>query len=198
MSVLVTAITLVMKNADIETKFSGGLNGFRSCVPNGTFGTDGNLCRVSFMNPADVESFVNLLVKNGFNDAQGGQWKDFAVVDQNNGPTLPCSWIEWAMNDDRRLLVWLKGHPIGEVATFPAWTPKDQLTLVEDTKGLDFVGTKGNLLVFRDKKSGEIRYTPKPGSISETGVLEGKKATTSAGISFQTLVSNLLGRFRGK
>jgi hypothetical protein len=142
-----------------------GLDGFKALAKNQTYGTDELLSRVSFMNPLDVQTFASGLIKQGFQDAVGGAWTDFAVIDQQRGLTLPCPWLDWARNDDGRVLAWLKGHPVGEAATFPKWSSADQLQFFPDESELELIGTKDNLLVYRNCKTGQVLYTAKPDQV---------------------------------
>ena len=95
MAVLVEAISVIVRRDAIAANFNGGWDAFRKVVPNGTLCTDGELARVGFMTPADVEQFLDILEQEGLCTIDDGKFFDVAVVDQQNGPTLPTTWIEF-------------------------------------------------------------------------------------------------------
>ena len=55
---------------------------------------DGELVRVGFMSPQDVEAYVKQLREVGLTYLDDGTAKDVVVVDQMHGPAVPCEWIE--------------------------------------------------------------------------------------------------------
>ena len=95
MAVLVEGISVVIRKDSIQHKLAGGETRFRKFIPNSTY-CDGELARVGFLNPADVESFVNELQNAGLSFMEDGQCIDIAICDQQRGPTTNCHWLEFA------------------------------------------------------------------------------------------------------
>lgn len=95
MPVLVEAISVITRIDAIHSKYVGGWETFLSDVRNQTLCHDDELVRVGFMTPVDVGQFVNHLEANGLTFIENGNAVDFVVVDQREGPTAPCSWIEF-------------------------------------------------------------------------------------------------------
>jgi uncharacterized protein YdhG (YjbR/CyaY superfamily) len=96
MAVLVEAISVIVRRDAIDARFSGGWRAFIEAIPNRTFCTDGELARVGFMSPPDVEGFVRRLERGGLIFLRNGKAIEMAVVDQMNGPTVPAEWLEFA------------------------------------------------------------------------------------------------------
>ena len=94
MPVLVEAISVIIKVEAIQSKFPGGWNGFENVVPNQTLCSDGEIARVGFMDPADAESFIEELTTSDLTFLLDGRFVDIAVVDQLQGPTAVCDWVE--------------------------------------------------------------------------------------------------------
>lgn len=95
MAVLVEGISVIVRRDSVEKSLHGGWPSFLELVPNSTLCFDNELARVGFMSPADVEDFVNTLTKLGMQVFSGNQFKDAAVVDQLNGPTMEAPWLEF-------------------------------------------------------------------------------------------------------
>ncbi len=93
MAILVEALSVVVKIDSINTKFLGGMNKFYEIVPNSTFCADDHLVRVGFMNPVDVQGFIDLLEERGLKFLRKNFFVDIAVVDQLKGPTMPVKWL---------------------------------------------------------------------------------------------------------
>lgn len=96
MAVLVEAISVVVRRDAIVSRLRGGWTRFVDLVPNSTLCNDGQLARVGFMSPDDVESFVTNLERGGLTFVRDGQAVDITVVDQMRGPTIPTEWLEYA------------------------------------------------------------------------------------------------------
>ena len=96
MAVLVEGISVVIRKDAIQSKMAGGEERFRLLVPNSTYCDDGELARVGFLAPADVQAFVEELVDAGLEFMEDGQCIDIAVCDQQRGPTAECQWLEFA------------------------------------------------------------------------------------------------------
>ena len=107
MSVLIEAISVVIKKRAIEERFPGGSDGFAANVPNQTYCDDGNLVRVGFMAPQDVEDFVGHLEACGLVYIQNGCPEDIVVIDQIRGPMVECDWARLVrlQNDDGSIVV---------------------------------------------------------------------------------------------
>ena len=90
MPILIEAISVVVKKRAIEERFPGGVPGFVSQVPNQTYCDDGNLVRVGFMSPPDVQDFVGHLEACGLVYLNNGCPEDIVVVDQLQGPIVKC------------------------------------------------------------------------------------------------------------
>jgi hypothetical protein len=95
MAVLIEAISVVVRRDAIGNKIQGGWNRFLEVVPNRTLCFDDFLARVGFMSPVDVEKFCSDLQSLGLAFVENELFIDMAVVDQRQGPTLQCDWLQF-------------------------------------------------------------------------------------------------------
>ena len=138
MAVLIEAVSVVVRVAALDQQFAGGWDAFKLLIPGGTSCVDGQLIRLGFMTPADADSFVDALRQNGLTYLRDGQAVDLVIVDQRNGPTTPCDWIEFGTvtirgstvaacrmtGDDTQLLYTPDGWTFeGSVSQTPAYVP---------------------------------------------------------------------------
>jgi hypothetical protein len=142
MAVLVEGISVLIRRDSIQNKLSGGDARFRLLIPNSTFCEDDQLARVGFLNPADVESFVDELENAELTFMENGRSVDIVICDQQRGLTTECNWLEFArlsMEDGKVSAVWIfEGERIAaglhmqsksmELATPVGWRFKDSLS----------------------------------------------------------------------
>ena len=64
MTVLVEGISVVVRASALD-RYPGGWSAFKAAVPNQTLCADGELIRVGFMHPADVQAYVSELEQLG-------------------------------------------------------------------------------------------------------------------------------------
>ena len=123
MAVLVEALSVIVRNATLESLYPGGVSGYAADCPNRTFCSDGVLTRVGFMTPDDVGAFLERLETRGLVFLHDGVAADIAVVDQHEGPTTVCDWL--AVGEDAAGIrcCWLRGSARGALATPAGWTP---------------------------------------------------------------------------
>jgi hypothetical protein len=158
MSVLVEAITVVVRNDVVDRCVPGGVSALAENSPNITFRTDGKLAAVVFMKPADVEVYILALQEAGLRFVEQGRCRDIVVIDQIRGPTLPCDWIEMGTEPDGTKFVWLRGAPPGAMVAFKSWMRDTRLTLRNDIgiEGLNLDAETG--LRFNVDESGVKHY----------------------------------------
>ena len=96
MAVLVEAISVVIRKDAIRSKIPGGEKRFKLLIPNATYCDDGEVARVGFLAPPDVQKFVEELVDAGLTFVEDGKCVDLVVCDQQTGPIRDCDWIEFA------------------------------------------------------------------------------------------------------
>jgi hypothetical protein len=82
MSVLVEAITVIVRNDDVDRHYPGGVTALAASAPNQTFRTDGQLTAIGFMAPSDVEVYILSLQKTGLRFVEDGHARDIVVVDR--------------------------------------------------------------------------------------------------------------------
>lgn len=121
MSVLVEAISVVVRRTTLQEKYPGGFAAYRADCPNQTFCADAYLARVGFMDPSDVQQFVGHLQMRGLEFLVDGAVADIAVLDQLRGPTMSCEWLRFARNADGTALCWLNGEEPGDLAAPTGW-----------------------------------------------------------------------------
>jgi hypothetical protein len=105
LAVLCDAISVVVRRDSVKKYFSGGWQSFLEIIPNGTFCSDDELARVGFLNPNNVKIYVENLVEHGLQFQSkrksfsifksSRDFDDIVVIDQYQGPTLPCPWVEF-------------------------------------------------------------------------------------------------------
>jgi hypothetical protein len=123
MSILCEAISVVVPREVLERLWPGGVDGYAAAAPSATFCADEHLTRVGFMHPNDVSRQIDHLAASGLTPADEDEvFVDLAVIDQFEGPTLPCPWIEWTRTD-AITRAWLSGTEPGELATPAGWKP---------------------------------------------------------------------------
>jgi len=93
MAVLVEGISVIVRRKSIEDKYPGGWKRFVENVPNASLCADDEIARVGFMNPQDVQGFVQHLKKNNLIFIDNEKAIDIAVAEQLGGLTVPCNWL---------------------------------------------------------------------------------------------------------
>ncbi len=99
MTVLVEAVSVIIKLEAIDRVLSNGWESFREHMPNFTLCRDDHFARFCFMNKDEAMAFKDKLESLNFvyQSKEGAQ--DFVFIDQQHGPTIPCSWIEYGHVD---------------------------------------------------------------------------------------------------
>ena len=163
MSVLCEAISVIVPINVLEVKYPGGLAAYSRDRPNATYCADVHLTRVGFMVPDDVRNHVQRLMSKGLIHVQAGKAADIVVVDQFQGPTTPCDWINGGIYAAGYSAVWASGTKPGALAHPSGWTP-------ETSRGMNFtpndevderllrLGMTGRLDTFLDFKTGKEVY----------------------------------------
>jgi hypothetical protein len=165
MSILVEAITVIFRNSTAEALIQGGVDTIQKNPPNSTFRTDGNLSAIGFMNPSDIEIFVNSLKELGFKFIKNGHAVDIAVCDQNRGFTTDCEWLGTDLDERGIRYCWLLGEKPGEIVTQAGWNYENSMY----TKGsfeeegasmdhLEFIRDEGGMGVYWDKNKNKEVY----------------------------------------
>jgi len=133
MSVLIEAISVVLRRDAIDERYVGGWDAFQEHVPNATLCTDGRLARVGFMGPPDAQAFIADLQGNGLRFLVDGVATDLAVVDQQQGPLHPSRWLGFGKlqleTGGTVAMSWMSetggmgpNEAPGPLATPPGWT----------------------------------------------------------------------------
>jgi hypothetical protein len=171
MAVLIEAIAVVMRRETINRRYEGGWPRFVADAVNGTLCADSDIAQISFMHPDDVHAFIQRLARHGFVflDANGAA-EDIVVVDQHEGPKIPCTWIEFL-----RLKVpggtvsaaRLTGSSEKNLACPTGWKFERSLSIrsypgKEPGEKLEFVRHQDGIDVFRDRQTGEEVYLGRP------------------------------------
>lgn len=194
--VLIEAISVVVKRAAIEARMAGGWFAFQALVPNATSCTDGELARVGFMTPDDVEAFVSALVMGGMRFRDEGQAADIAVVDQLRGATLPCAWLDIrrvGAEGGQVVAASLLGGAMPALAVPEGWTFMGSLScthgFVPDgamDKALDFLRHENGVDVYRSRLTGEEVY------VGRSGTAGGELDDTETGEAMEEIASRAL------
>jgi hypothetical protein len=130
MSVLIEALTLVIRRFDLDIRYPGGTEAFLQHAleltepPRFICGEDAHLVNLSFSSPEHMMECLKLLTYHGFLDVDDGQVVDMAYVDQHHGPTMPCHWLEWRRHPEGFTYAWLAGTEPGDMAVDEGWTPE--------------------------------------------------------------------------
>lgn len=174
MSVLIEAISVVVKKRAIEDRFPGGMAKFVETVPNRTCCVDDHLVRVGFMAPHDVHDFVGQLETCGLVYLQDGRPADMVVVDQLQGPTVECDWVRLVRlqldvgailvacsNEDgpdpERVAIpegWKFSGSLSDCHTF---IPSDEVD-----RHFDCLSPDRDVVEFQDKRTGKKLYMGSP------------------------------------
>jgi hypothetical protein len=107
-------------------KFTGGWEQYERIVPNGTLCADGEIARMGFMTPVDVEQFTKKLQEFGLEYMRDGEAIDFTVADAIHGILSTCPWLEFGRvplsGTDRRVAACrLAGGKSKTLATPTEW-----------------------------------------------------------------------------
>ena len=172
MAVFVEAISVIIKRDAIENSFPGGWEGFVGDAPNKTLCADAEIARIGFMDGKDMEVYISRLVEFGLIHLQKGKAQDIVIIDQQQGPSSECEWIEFGhipLDDEGTQVVaacrfkgstsqdlifpdgWEYDRSLSKSLTYvPRDRIDDRLELNRRENGLD---------VYLDRKTGKEVYT---------------------------------------
>jgi hypothetical protein len=122
MSVMCEAISVIVRVDVLERSYPGGVAGYEAACPNATFCRDDELTRVGFMHPDDARAFIaGVEATAALTALDGDEFADLAVVDQFEGVTMTCRWLQWDVMDGVTR-AWLRGSEPGVLATPAGWS----------------------------------------------------------------------------
>lgn len=182
MAVLIEAISVVMKAESIVSKYPGGWEQFRKDVPNQTLCTDGELARVGFMTPHDVQCYVGFLESKGLVFQSDGKCLDIAVLDQQRGFTISCDWADFGgifidrAQTQKISACRLRGSSLRCVCYPDGWEYENSLSkdyhFVQNEKvgqELEFIRKEGGVSAYRHLPTGKIVYSGSPTNDAVSG-----------------------------
>ncbi len=162
MAVLIENNCIVFRLEAIRQKMRGGEGAFQARFGHMGCCTDGEIVRLSFIAPAEVENFAQLFEREGFIHMQGGKAVDFVVVNQLRGVMNECDWIEYGAvtgDGNRVQAARLKGSSLKNLSAPLGWafafSQSDMHRKVEARDlppGAEPVGDYEGTIVYRDPK----------------------------------------------
>jgi Flp pilus assembly protein TadD len=175
-AVPIDGVSVVIANAIVEAHFPGGIAAYERESPNGTYCSDGQICRVAFMVEADAKAFAERLTGYGFSSPWSGEISEMALVAQSAYCLHPRDWLEVDLRtivtaDGRQsgaTIAWLRGETPAMVAAPAGWTPGAmQIVSVADLQNsYEFVEAKsgdgGRVETYRHRETGQALHIGRP------------------------------------
>ena len=165
MAVLIEAISVIVRSSSIEKKFNGGWNEFLKSIPNSTFCNDEYIARIGFMNPDDVQMFIETMEEKGLIFRENGKAKDIAVIDQFRGTTTEVPWLDLGKITNKSINIMacaLEGKELNKVAFPKNWKYEGSLSekpgfAKPENEGdhLQFLRRDGDMDVYLDFTTGK-------------------------------------------
>lgn len=127
MSVLIEAFTLIVQRSSLDLAYPGGAEAFlrdtNGLADKPRFACDGDplLVNIAFERPDHVAAATTLLERHGVVAMDDDQARDFVLVHQVDGPTMPCPWLNWERFSHGVTIGWLVGRDPGAVAAPAEW-----------------------------------------------------------------------------
>jgi hypothetical protein len=168
MSVLVEALSLIIPRTVLDVSYPGGTDAFmrKMCepdIPERRACADAKLVSVSFLGAAEARAVGLELLELGIVGADDDRFQEFAFIDQTDGPTLRCDWLEWRRDPDGFMYCWLAGSEPGDLHAPEKWTAKQSRALARQ----DIREQPGRCLRLAVEKEGEVWLDFQTGSIIE-------------------------------
>ncbi len=176
MPVLIEGLSVVTRREAIARRYAGAWPGFVADAVNQTLCADSDIARLGFMHPDDVSAFVERLEQQGFvfQDAAGNAL-DIVVIDQREGPTTPCAWIEFYRQEvpgGKVSAARLAGSTEEDFFCPDGWDFEHSLSKTFEfhpTSGaheyLEFLRHEQDIDVFRDRRTGKEVYITRPSAL---------------------------------
>jgi hypothetical protein len=207
MSVLIEALTLVVRRRRFDAVYPGGADAFFAAslantpAPRFACGDDSHLLAISFEHADHAAHAIALLQLAGLKglDESLPELLDYVTVDERSGPTIRVPWLGVRKHEDGFTFAWLLAEPMGEVAGPAEWMnrrPQDNERGVigGDSEQLMLLAAENGIKTYLDLRSGaltEIVTSPAP-SAARPG---GPNADGRFGDSYNTPVDeSALGR----
>lgn len=177
MAVLVEGISVIVRRDAVARRYKGGWPSFVSDAVNSTLCADSEIARLGFMHPDDVGAFIGRLQVHGFVFLdQAGAAVDIVVVDQREGPTTACKWIEFFGQDvpgGRVSAARLVGSREQGLICPDGWTFEHSLSKSFEfhpgrklNDNYEFVRHEHGTDVFRDRRTNKEVYITRPMSLA--------------------------------
>jgi len=184
MSVLIEAITLVVRRLSADIGYPGGSDAFLQATleleqpPRYVCNGDPLLLNLSFYNADHLRPAAELLQKSGLIDVDDDtkEFLDFAYVDQASGPTMPCSWLAWKKHKEGFTLAWDTSAEIGDMAAPDDWTVRRSREIThtdmrDDKERLFHLATEDGFDTYLDLRTGDLSMALS-GSLPQDDVAE--------------------------
>ena len=169
MAVLIEGLSVVVRNSALDHKFPGGSSRFQDGLRDDAICFDENLTCIHLTSPDEVGAFVGWCESTGLVFLANGACVDIVVVDQRNGPTTECEWIQYTrvpFNDAQS-----KGHIA--ICWLASGRPQQGAGIVVPSLkfgvsmpvGWSFEGSfSANVLFIPEPKSVKVKLRAKKGS----------------------------------
>jgi hypothetical protein len=133
-SVLVEALSLVIRHSVLDISYPGGTHAFVQrmrdpSVPCRCVCSDDTLVSVSFFGADDATVVGSELLALGIVAMDDDRFYELAFIDQAKGPTMPCDWIEWQKHEAGYTSCWLAGTEPEPLHAPDNWTPEQSRRL---------------------------------------------------------------------
>lgn len=173
MTILIEAISIVVRCDSLERLAPEGIDYFYSSIPNQTFYSDGSLARVGFMDEQDALSFISFLESLGLVHLQGEESIDFAIVLQGQNDSSKCEWLERFQIDYQGTLLEVAafvdsegdvhlGEEPGDFVAPDGWSLDDAITYHESRDDLTYLKSQssdgGGIIDHYLSSDGQIIY----------------------------------------
>lgn len=167
MAVLLEGVSLVFENMVLEKKYPGGVLGFRAAWDNGSYCTDGTVCRISYFEMDDAMCAVMAMPDYGL-EISTRFAVDVAVFLHGGALWMPCLWLDTRQEADSMRSCWHSSEAAGRIAV-PKYFRQEsnlaqycQLDEVAISERLGQIGRYKDLGLYRDLKSRAVVFGPSP------------------------------------
>ena len=169
MSVLIEAFTLIVQRSSLDLAYPGGAEAFlrdtNGLADKPRFACDGDplLVNIAFEQREHASAAAALLEKPGAIASEWRQAFDFVLVHHEDGPVVPCRWLNWERFGPGVTIGWLAGRDPGAVAAPAEWQAARSRTtksIDHDLSDLFRLSSEEGIATYLDLATGEQFEVP--------------------------------------